>query len=344
MNFQIDVDQNILKMVAHLDHFRGVWSGGAGIPASRRARLREEARVQSTLTACSMGGVAVTEAEIRNGGSGDAEVSRKHKEVVGFLNALKRAHNDSAAMVTTRTLRDCHATILGRGDDSFLPSDWRTTPYDREAFDSGGSAMGRVFTTLPPHAVPESMEDLVTWLELELHGRENHPLLVIGAVSLALTAASPFSKGNGRLVWVMIARLMERAGYAYVPYAGLLTGERRERTAYYEALDRSQNRIWSGDADLRPWLTFFLDTLVGHADRVRFIAETEHSSTSYSPLQRKIVETVKKLGSAEAGLLMRATGANRNTLKDNLRRLVDQGNLERLGKRRGTRYRIPAEF
>jgi Fic family protein len=314
------------------------------IPVSRQARLREEARVQSTLTACSMGGVAVTEAEIRNGGSGNAEVSKKHKEVVGFLNALKRAHKDCAAMVTTRTLRDCHATILGRCEDSFQPSEWRTTPYDREAFDSGGSAMGRVFTTLPPHAVPDSMEDLVTWLELELHGRENHPLLVIGAVSLAVTAASPFSKGNGRLVWVMIARLMERAGYGYVPYAGLLTGERRERTAYYDALDRSQNRIWNGDADLRPWLTFFLDTLVGHADRVRAIAEAEHSSTSYSPLQRKIVETVQIHGSAEAGLLMKATGANRNTLKDNLRRLVDQGNLERLGKRRGTRYRIPVDF
>jgi Fic family protein len=41
---------------------------------------------------------------------------------------------------------------------------------------------------------------------------------------------------------------------------------------------------------------------------------------------------------------MRATGANRNTLKDNLRRLVDRGNLERLGQRRGTRYRIPTDF
>jgi Fic family protein len=344
MNFQIEVDQSILKMVAHLDHFRGIWSGRVGIPATRRARLREEARVQSTLTVCNMGGIDVTEEEIRNGGSDRGAASGKRQEIFGFLTALKRAHNDSASMVTTRTLRDCHATILGCPDNAFMPSEWRTTPYDREAFDSDGSAMGRVFTTLPPHTVPDSMEDLVTWLELELHGRENHPLLVIGAVSLALTAASPFSKGNGRLVWVMIARLMERAGYAYVPYAGLLTGERRERTAYYDALDHSQNRIWSGDADLRPWLTFFLDTLVGHADRVRSIAEAEHNSTSYSPLQQRIVETVRKHGSAEAGLLMKATGANRNTLKDNLRRLVDQGNLERLGKRRGTRYRIPTEF
>lgn len=344
MNFKIDVDQNILKMVAHLDHFRGAWSGGTGIPAGRQDRLLQEARVRSTLTACSMGGVAVTGEDLRKDVFGAGDLSRKQMEALGFLAALKRAHLDCTAMVTTRTLRDCHATILGSTGRPLQPSDWRTTPYDREAFDSGGNAMGRVFTTLPPHTVPDTMEDLVTWLELELHGRENHPLLVIGAVSLALTAASPFTKGNGRLVWVMIARLLERAGYAYAPYDGLLTGERRERAAYYDALDRSQDRIWNGEADLRPWLSFFLETLVAHADRVRSIAEAEHHSSAFSPLQRKIVETVKQHGSAEAGLLMRATGANRNTLKDNLRRLVDQGNLERLGKRRGTRYRIPVDL
>ena len=42
----------------------------------------------------------------------------------------------------------------------------------------------------------------------------------------------------------------------------------------------------------------------------------------------------------DAGLLIQATGANRNTLKDNLRRLVERGVLEKTGQRRGTRYRL----
>ena len=52
------------------------------------------------------------------------------------------------------------------------------------------------------------------------------------------------------------------------------------------------------------------------------------------------METVRRHGTAEAGLLLRTTGANRNTLKDNLRRLVQAGVLEKMGERRGTRYRI----
>ena len=40
---------------------------------------------------------------------------------------------------------------------------------------------------------------------------------------------------------------------------------------------------------------------------------------------------------------MATTGANRNTLKDNLRRLVDRGMLERIGSKRGTIYRLSTD-
>ena len=49
---------------------------------------------------------------------------------------------------------------------------------------------------------------------------------------------------------------------------------------------------------------------------------------------------ISEHGVVDAGLLIQATGANRNTLKDNLRRLVERGLLEKSGQRRGTRYRL----
>ena len=73
-----------------------------------------------------------------------------------------------------------------------------------------------------------------------------------------------------------------------------------------------------GQTQLRPWLR----------------------ALDFSPLQRKIVETVREHGTVGAGLLIEATGANRNTLKDNLRRMVDRGVLERFGERRGARYKL----
>ena len=49
---------------------------------------------------------------------------------------------------------------------------------------------------------------------------------------------------------------------------------------------------------------------------------------------------MREHGTVDAGLLLKATGANRNTLKDNVRRLVTQGVLEKTGERRTTRYRL----
>ncbi len=66
----------------------------------------------------------------------------------------------------------------------------------------------------------------------------------------------------------------------------------------------------------------------------------ERPVDEYPPLQRRILETVREHGNVDAALLIQSTGANRNTLKDNLRRLVRGGVLEKTGERRGTRYQL----
>jgi len=43
-----------------------------------------------------------------------------------------------------------------------------------------------------------------------------------------------------------------------------------------------------------------------------------------------------------AGDVLRSTGANRNTVKDNLTRLVEQGILNKQGHKRGTIYFLPS--
>ena len=40
------------------------------------------------------------------------------------------------------------------------------------------------------------------------------------------------------------------------------------RDAYHEALDASETRLWSGEADLEPWIRFFLEALSRHRERV----------------------------------------------------------------------------
>jgi Fic family protein len=200
--------------------------------------------------------------------------------------------------------------------------------------------MGRVFQTLPPRLVPDKMEELVTWVEFELRTGEQHPILVISAFMLAFIAASPFSRGNGRMARLLAGHLLSRAGYTHVPYASLERVIEEMRDTYYDALDAAQTKLWTDESDVTPWLGFFLEALLRHRDRVAGKIDLERRALELSPLQRTILDTVREHGTAAASLLLVATGSNRNTLKDNLRRLVDQQLIERIGRRRGTFYRL----
>jgi Fic family protein len=340
MNVQLPVSPEVLNTVSRLDHFRGVWAGGSLIPAERLERLQEAARVQSIAAACRIGGVRITEADVSAALRGEAEPSPETTQILGYQTALVRPFPCDGPIVTTDELRRLHAIIMGAPADSPEPSDWRSEPYHLEFFDEGGTATGRVFQTLPPRLIPETMEDLVTWLELELRSGQHHPVLVISAAILFFVASCPFQNGNGRVAHLMTVHLLKRAGYDYVPYASLERVLEEMREDYFEALDAAETRIWTDEADVLPWMAFYLDALEKHADRVRTKLDLERRATRFSPLQQKIVETVREHGTVAAGLLLQATGANRNTLKDNLRRLVERGVLEKMGERRGTRYRL----
>jgi Fic family protein len=339
MDFNLPVTPTILKQVARIDQFRGTWASGALLPSDRLARMRDAAHAQSVAAACRMAGIRVADAEVVSILDGQTSAVREAPEVLGYSQALK-ARFAFAPIVTTGEIRRLHGIMLSGAVAQPAPTPWRESAKHLEAFDSKGHAIGRVFQTLPPRLIPETTENLVTWLELGLKGHEQHPLMVVGAFVLALFHASPFDRGNVRISCLLTFHLLQRAGYDFLPYASLEREFEDRRVEFYDAFDASSTKLWTGEANLTPWLAYFLESLVLLSDRVATKMDLERRVLEFSPLQRTIVETVREHGSAAAALLLTATGTNRNTLKDNLRRLVERGVLEQMGRRRGTIYRL----
>jgi Fic family protein len=175
---------------------------------------------------------------------------------------------------------------------------------------------------------------------MELREGAKPPLLVIGSFLLGLLCVSPFDRGNGRIVRLLAGCLLHRAGYVQIPYASLERQMELRRELYHEAFALSLKRIWASEADLGPWLDYYLQVVEAHREEIENKIALERPVDDYPPLQRRILETVREHGHVDAALLIQSTGANRNTLKDNLRRLVRGGVLEKTGERRGTRYRL----
>jgi Fic family protein len=340
MELRLSATPEIVKLVARLDHIRGGWAADQNLPAERLQHLAADARLRSVAATARLSGLRLADAQVRELLDSPFDPPWAQAGETASVRAYARGlatRFPAAGLVSTDEIRRLHAVVVGASE----PSVWREGSLHHEEF-LDGKATGRMLHTLPPRLLNERMEDLVSWLEIELREGGNHPLLVIGGFLLAFLAASPFAMANGRTARVMVQGLLRRAGYHYVDYASLDGVVEETRAGWFDGLGASGTQLWMGGANTEPWLAYFLDLLRRQADRAVEAISTERSVLEFTRLQRSILQAVREHGTVAAGLLMSCTGANRNTLKDNLRRLVERGMLERMGSRRGTRYRLPS--
>ncbi|HXV77540.1 MAG TPA: Fic family protein [Candidatus Polarisedimenticolaceae bacterium] len=338
LQFSLPVTETILSVISQADQMRGKWSAAIPIGEGRLQRIREATAIRSIGSSCRLSGIGISDHDVAGILRGQSVVLPDSASVRGYARAMGFPLGNG--LLEPATLQRLNAVVLGQ--DESRPSAWRTHPSHCETFDSEGHATGRVIQILPSRLIEEKIADLVTWFELEMRERARHPLIAIAAFYLGFLAISPFELGNGRTIRVLVGLLMRRAGYDYVPYASLERHMEDLREDYYEALDRTQSGIWTGDADFSPWLDYFMELLDRHRRKLEKKIELERGSSLMTPLQRTIVDTVREHGTVDARLLLQATGANRNTLKDNVRRLVTDGWLEKTGERRATKYRLAA--
>ena len=92
------------------------------------------------------------------------------------------------------------------------------------------------------------------------------------------------------------------------------------------------------EARLGGWLDELVQLLVTSGERAEELWEQAAKASSRSALQEAILSLAQRNGRVTAGDVLRETGANRNTVKDNLARLVQAGSLQRQGTKRGTVY------
>ena len=145
------------------------------------------------------------------------------------------------------------------------------------------------------------MQELVKWVNDERNKAELHPLLIIGMFVVVFLEIHPFQDGNGRLSRVLTTLLLMQSGYAYVPYSSLAEQVRR------------------------------LEKKVEREKRVL---------AALPELSLRIVEFAREHGRVTIGNAVTFTGANRNTLKQHFRNLVERQHLKQHGSGRGVWYEI----
>lgn len=147
--------------------------------------------------------------------------------------------------------------------------------------------------------------------------------------------------GNGRLSRILTTYLLLKAGYAYVPYSSLEAIIENNKEGYYLALRQTQGTLKTDSINWQPWILFFLQSLRDQKEKLEKKIEKEKLLIGQLPeLSLKVLELVKSRGRITIGEIAVLTNANRNTIKKQLKNLVEAHHLKKNGQGKGTWYSL----
>jgi Fic family protein len=340
----VTITPAILRLIAEIDEFKGAWAAIGRISPERLTALRHIATIESIGSSTRIEGAKLSDKEVEQLLAGlemQEFASRDEEEVAGYARTMETifAHWQDIPL-TENHIRQLHRDLLQYSSkDERHRDNYKTHNNHVEAFGPAGDSLGVVFETAPPFDTPRLMTELVGWTKANLETEDLHPLMAIPLFIVVFLEIHPFQDGNGRLSRILTTLLLLRAGYAYVSYSSLESVIEQSKDAYYHGLRQTQATIRTDAPDWQPWLIFFLKSLQQQKARLEKKIDRERLILGDLPdLSVQILELCRERGRVTVADATKATGANRNTIKDHLKALKRAGHIEQHGAGRGTWY------
>jgi Fic family protein len=338
------ITQEILRLIARIDEFKGAWRALGTLAPDRLLALRHVATIESIGSSTRIEGSQLTDREVErllSNLESKSFATRDEQEVAGYAELMDLVLSSWQDIPFSENhIQQLHQIFLRYSEkDSWHRGNYKTNSNSVAAFDETGAQMGIIFQTASPFETPRLMTELVALVNQEREADRLHPLLIIALCVVVFLEIHPFQDGNGRLSRVLTTLLLLQAGYASAPYSSLESVIEQSKEGYYLALRQIQGTIRTESPNWEPWLIFFMRSLAEQTRRLEKKVERERIVLAALPgLQLQIVEFARQHGRVTIGEAIKLTGASRNTLKQHFRALVERGTLDRHGSGRGVWY------
>jgi len=339
----IKITPEMLSVIAEIDEFKGSWKALGKLSPERLKALKKVATIESIGSSNRIEGNKLSDKQVEELLSNidiKSFKSRDEEEVAGYASLMDTIFQDWEVIPFTENyIKQLHKILLQHSTkDEKHRGEYKKLSNSVAAYDSEGKEIGIVFETATPFETPQMMRELVDWAKFTIEDKALHPLITIGIFIVNLLAIHPFQDGNGRISRALNALLLLKTGYAYTPYCSIESIVEDNKEGYYRALRETQTTLRNGQ-NYEPWLIFFLRTMQKHKIRLEYkIGADATKMTELPALSAKIMklaETQDRITISEA---VEKTGANQNTVKKHLAKLVSNGYLVKYGETRGAWY------
>lgn len=181
-----------------------------------------------------------------------------NRNVEGIVDVMIDATRGYQTPLTTDRLFNWHSALFPTGRSGMYPitvGAWRTDSNGPMQVISGAMGKEKIHYEAPlAEKLSSEMEAFLTWFNAE---STLDAVLKSAIAHLWFVTIHPFDDGNGRIARAIADMQMARADKTAQRFYSMSAQIQRERTEYYDILERTQQ----GTLNITKWLQWFLSTL-----------------------------------------------------------------------------------
>lgn len=259
--------------------------------------------------------------------SKDVEQEKK-QEIFNIMDAISLLDTKlTTGMLSNDLLLELHNRIL----KNITPYPGHFRKEVSAIFNQSGIA---VYMPPPPANIHSLVDKLLIYINSDM---EKFPIITAFIAHLVFEKIHPFLDGNGRVGRILIAAVLKSKGWDFsfaVPFEEYLNTHKSE---YYYHLDK-------GLQNANDYLIFMLEAYLNQLNKIKEQIEQEvikERKVFLPPRQEEIINIIKDHIVVSFDMIRRRfLKIPERTLRYDLKKLVDQGFIEKSGQTRGRYYRI----
>jgi len=344
LNFKFNTNQQILKLIGHIDGFKGKWNIAEKQENIYLKELRKIATIESIGSSTRIEGATLSDKEVQEL-LNDIKItklkSRDEQEVVGYYEVLELIYENYKDIPLTESyVKQFHQLLLKYSNkDKRHRGGYKHLPNKVVANYPNGEQRV-IFATTEPALVAGEMTELIEWTNQQLKEETIHPLIIIGSFIYDFLSIHPFQDGNGRLSRLLTTLCLLQNDYLFIQYISFENHIEQNKKEYYEALMTGQKNRGTKAELIDTWLIFFLNSLSILTQKLEQKYDVYKNKGGYLNERQKLIKKhIEKFQPIKVSdLATKFPEIQLSTLKKDLQYLKQEQEIQMIGIGKGSFY------
>ena len=330
-------DKEVLNYVGLIHEYKGRQQLYLEQKPEELDKLVELAKIQSTEASNEIEGIRTTNARLKQlMADKTTPKNRDENEILGYRYALNLVHESFDYIpIRSNFILQLHKEMYQFMDVSY-GGKYKDIPNEIDMVHPDGHKEV-IFKPLEPFETPEAINRLCEEYNDAITKYNIDPLIVIPIFIHDFLCVHPFNDGNGRMSRLLTTLLLYKNGYTVGKYISLEKKIQITKNEYYNALSQSSKSWLENDNDDTPFVKYLLGTiLAAYRDFESRVNIVSKKMSAFEIVEQAVNNKIGKF--TKSDIMEMCPEIGRASVENALKKLCDEGKLEKHGGGRSTFY------